>query len=455
MGAAFDWNAVRREAADLLGQYLRVDTTNPPGNELASAEFLAQAMRDRGLEPRLYRSAPGRANVVARVKGTGRAGGAGAAAGIEGPVLLLHHMDVVPANRAAWSHDPFGGEVDEGYVYGRGALDMKGMGVMQLLAVERLLAAAGPPSRDIILMAVSDEECGGRFGTGYMVENHWDEIRPAVVWDEGGFGMTGVIGQAPVFYVAVAEKQVLWCRLVATGEAGLASIPRGANPIDALARAIDRLGRHPFPPRLNGVTSAMLRRLAPAAGFPLSFILRNVANPLVWPLARRALTAQPTLNAALRNLVTVTELRAGDKQNVIPARAEASLDIRLLPGEDAAAFVRELEDVIADDRVRVEVQDYPPPSIVSPYDDKAGFFAALAAQVRAAVPGAAVVPMQTPGGTDSLYFRNRGVPAYGLIPVLFDAPELDRMHGVDERLSLDNLVLGTRIIHGLLAQLAE
>ena len=170
-----DWQAVGREAAQLLARYVQIDTTNPPGNERPAAEFLAQALRQRGFEPRLFESGPGRANLVIRVRGGEE----------RGPVLLLHHMDVVTANADDWSHDPFGGDLCDGCLYGRGALDMKGFGVMQLLALDLLRRSGRPLRRDVILMAVSDEEMEGCCGTGWMVDHHWDEIRPEVVWDEG------------------------------------------------------------------------------------------------------------------------------------------------------------------------------------------------------------------------------------------------------------------------------
>jgi acetylornithine deacetylase/succinyl-diaminopimelate desuccinylase-like protein len=435
-----DWQAAGEEATQLLRRYVQIDTTNPPGNERPAAEFLATALRERRLEPQLYESGPGRANLVARVQGEGK----------RGPVLLLHHMDVVPADADAWSCDPFGGEMCDGYVYGRGAIDMKGLGVMQIVALDLLRRGARPLKRDVILMAVSDEEMEGRHGTGWMVDHHWDEIRPEVVWDEGGFGLSGMVGDGLVFYVAVAEKQVLWPQLVAHGEPGLASVPRGNNPVDRLTRALERIRTHPQPSRLTPVSREMFRRLAVTADFPQSFLLRHIDNPLVWPLAGRALARQPETNAMVRNLVTPTQLRAGSKENVIPQRATAGLDVRLLPDEDVDAFLAELRRIIADDRVEIELARRPVRSSVSPFANE--FFSTLEHVLRRNVPGCVVVPMQTPGGTDSRFFRQRGVAAYGLIPIAIDQGELNRMHGIDERISLDNLRLGTRVVYDVLRE---
>jgi acetylornithine deacetylase/succinyl-diaminopimelate desuccinylase-like protein len=436
-----DWQSTGEDAADLLSRYVQIDTTNPPGNERRAADFLCAALRERGLEPKLYESAPGRANVVARVRGAGE----------QGPLLLLHHMDVVPADPGCWSHDPFGGEVCDGYLYGRGALDMKCLGVMQLLALDFLRRSGRPLKRDVIFMAVSDEEMEGKYGTGWMVDHHWDEIHPEVVWDEGGFGLSGLIGEGLVFYVAVAEKQVLWPRLVAHGEPGLASVPRGNNPVDVLTRALERIRSRPQRPRLTAVSREMLKRLAAVVGFPFSFLLRHAGSPLVWPLVGRALTGQPETNAMVCNLVTATQLSAGSKQNVIPRQAVAGLDVRLLPDEDPIAFLAHLACVVDDERVNIELDQRPVSSSVSSFES--GFFSALEQVLRRDVPGCVVVPTQTPGGTDSRFFRQRGVPAYGLIPIAIDQGELNRMHGIDERISLENLRLGVRVVYDLLDML--
>lgn len=433
-----DWPAAGQDAVDLLSHYVRIDTTNPPGNERRAADFLCAALCERGLEPKLYQSAPGRANVVARLRGTGE----------RGPILLLHHMDVVPADAGCWTHDPFGGEICDGYLYGRGALDMKGVGVMQLMALDLLRRSGRPLKRDVIFLAVSDEEMEGRYGAGWMVDHHWDEIRPEVVWDEGGFGLSGLIGQGLVFYVAVAEKQVLWPRLVAHGEPGLASVPRGSNPVDILTRALERIRARSPRPRLTAVSREMLERLTAVVGFPLSFLLRHADSPFVWPLVGRALTRQPETNAMVRNLVTATQLSAGSKENVIPRQAVAGLDVRLLPDEDPIVFLVHLACAIDDQRVTIELDQRPVPSSVSPFESD--FFSALEQVLRRSLPGCVVVPTQTPGGTDSRFFRRRGVPAYGLVPIAIDRGELNRMHGIDERISLENLRLGIRVVHDLL-----
>ena len=427
---------IGERAARLLSEYIQINTTNPPGNESQTAEFYAQQLSQRGLDPQIYHSAPSRANVVARLHGNGD--------GSKGPLLLLHHMDVVTADAADWSHGPFSGDIADGFVYGRGALDMKCFGIMHLMALELLREQDMAVERDIIFLAVADEEQDGVFGTGWMVDNHWDCIAPETVWDEGGFGIRGLLQDELIFYVSVAEKNGLWTKLIAHGEAGLGSIPHGNNPIDVLTTALSKLQQHSDPARLTDTSAEMLRCLGRTADFPQSFLLHHARHPLLWPLVRNALGKLPTFNAMMRNLVTPTLLRAGEKENVIPAQAEAMLDVRLLPDEDPVQFFAALEKLLGDERLRLETPpDLSMPSVTS-YQHP--FFASLETGITNLVPNCQVAPMLTPGATDSRYFRRKGVPSFGLIPIIIDPVELERMHGIDERISLENLALGSQVV---------
>ena len=427
---------VGERAARLLSEYIQINTTNPPGNEAQAAAFFAQQLRQRGLEPEIFTTAPGRANVVARLRSKGD--------GSKGPLLLLHHMDVVTADPAEWTHEPFSGDIADGFVYGRGALDMKCFGIMHLMALDLLLEQGVPLDRDIIFLAVADEEQEGEYGARWMVENQWDVIAPEIVWDEGGYGIHGLLNDELIFYVSVAEKNGLWTRLIASGEPGLGSIPRGNNPVEVLTGALHKLQQHSFPPRLTDTSTEMLRRLGKTTDFPQSFLLQHARSPLVWPLVSRVLAEMPTLNAAMRNLVTPTMLHASEKENVISSQAEAVLDVRLLPDEDPVQFFAELEKLLADDRLRLETPTDLSMSAVTSFEHP--FFAGLEAGITGLVPDCQVAPMLTPGGTDSRYFRRKGVSAFGLIPIIIDPDELERMHGIDERISVENLALGSRVV---------
>jgi acetylornithine deacetylase/succinyl-diaminopimelate desuccinylase-like protein len=429
-----EWTAVRDDATATLSRYLQFDTTNPPGDERAAAEWLAGQLAERGItqEVTLYEPADNRAAVVGRVAGSEALR----------PLILNHHIDVVSAEAERWTHPPFGGEVDEGYVWGRGALDTKGLGVVHLLALQRLVAQGASFRRPVIFLAVPDEETGGEQGMGWLVERHLEAWDPAWVWDEGVGGLNGFLGDAPIFAVSVAEKQIQHLRVVARGQAGHGSLPHDDNPTLTLLEALPRALR-PRPMRANAVTAEMFAQLAETRDPFTAFLMRHLENPWVLRLLGPRLAASKTLNAMLRDTISLTMLQAGHQVNVIPERAEATLDCRLLPDTDPAEFRRWMEEALADERVTVEVVETSPATSVSPLDGP--FNAAVRQAVAQHVPEAVVTPLQMPGGSDSRFFRARDVPAYGFAPFVLDMVEVDRVHGVDERLSVDNLELGVRI----------
>jgi len=436
-----DWQETGDQAAALLSRYLRIRTVNPPGSELQAAEFLADALQERGIRSTIFTPEPGRANLVARLRGSGS----------RRPILLYHHMDVVEADIDHWTVDPFGGEIRDGYVYGRGAIDMKGLGIMQLLALDLLQKTMPHRSRDVILLAAADEEKGGRAGVQWMIGNHWDEIDAEYVWDEGGFGLKDLFGPQPVFSTATAEKLDLWVRLVARGQPGHSGMPLEDNAVNRLRRALDRVMATNSRWEVHPVTQRMFAEIGRGGGFPRGLLLRNLANPLVFRLLRKQLTASPQIAAMLRDTVSITVLQAGGKENVTPDRAEAVLDIRLLPGRDPHAFLEDLQKQIADEAVDLEVVQFPQQSSVSPADS--AFFLTLQQVLAELVPGSRTVPMLTPGTTDSCFFRRKGISSYGLFPILTPPAELDRFHGYDERISLENLRLGTQVTYEVLKRM--
>jgi acetylornithine deacetylase/succinyl-diaminopimelate desuccinylase-like protein len=388
----------------------------------------------------VYEPAPGRGLVIGRIEGGEPLK----------PLVLNHHMDVVPADPARWCHTPFGGEVADGRVWGRGTLDTKNLGVMHLLALDRLIHQGVTFRRPIIFLAVPDEETGGSQGTRWLVENHLNELDPEWVWDEGGGGFTGLMGDSPVFGIAVAEKQIQHLRLTATGEPGHASMPHKNNANDTLMDALGRILK-PRPMRVSEVTAAMLRDLARTQKFPASFMMRHLRNPLILKLAGPQLAAKREINAMLRDTISLTMLQSGYKVNVIPEQAEASIDCRLLPDTDADQFRRWLETTIDDERVRVAVIETSTPTMISPIDSP--FFDAVRHALARNVPDAISFPLQTPGATDSRYFRAYDVPAYGFGPFVIDTEELRCVHGVDECISIDNLELGIKIACDIIAEL--
>jgi acetylornithine deacetylase/succinyl-diaminopimelate desuccinylase-like protein len=435
-----DWADIENEAAGLLSRYIQIDTTNPQGNEREGAEFLGDWLSGESISATTFRPARDRANLLAVLKGDGS----------RSPVLLLHHIDVVPAAGERWSRDPFGGLVEDGHVWGRGAIDNKSLGVMHLTALALLRRQNIRLKRDVMMLAVSDEEMGGAVGTKWMIDNHWDKIRSEYLWDEGGVGTLGMVGNRPVFAVSVSEKRSVVVFLRAGGSGGHGSMVSDA-PVERLLAALERLRGWSGSVELGPVTVGFLTRLSKTQSFPASWLMRKASRFWVRPLVLGRVSAIPSIDAMLRDTIRVTMLRTGDAANVSPDIAEAVLDVRLLPGTDQNGFLRLVRDVIDDDAIEVQATEALPGGAPSPVDSD--FFNALERAVLGSAPDAIVTPIQTPVATDSRFFRQRGVKAYGMNPGIFTQSEIDTIHGIDERISLRNLRMGTRIVYETLLDL--
>ena len=279
-----NWYAVEQEAVDLLSRYIQFDTTNPPGNETIAIEFLADTLRERGFTPQIIESSPGRANLIVRLKGRSDA--------TAPPCLLYSHADVVPADSANWSVPPFGGQIKDGFVWGRGALDNKGLGIVFLQTLTLLKQYAPPLNRDIILLIAADEEMSSRYGVTWLLDHHPNLIKAEYVWDEGGMGLKR--SDDLLYYISVAEKMSLTIKLSAQGSPGHASIPRVDNPQDRLVHALYHIKRWNQPVRLTETVVKMLQALAPKQSFPRSFLFAHADKPLLGSLLRPRLKKKPS-----------------------------------------------------------------------------------------------------------------------------------------------------------------
>jgi acetylornithine deacetylase/succinyl-diaminopimelate desuccinylase-like protein len=431
------------DAVATLSRYVQFDTTNPPGNELPAAVWLRDQLVSRNItqEVTVHEPAPGRGLVLARIPGSEPLK----------PLFVNHHLDVVAADPAQWTYPPFSGAVADGFVWGRGTLDTKNLGVVFLLALESLLKEGIRFRRPIVFSAVPDEETGGSQGMRWLAEKHLADLDPEWVWDEGSGGFKGVFGPQLMFGVAVAEKQIQHLRLVATGEPGHGSMPHSNNANVTLLNALQRILSAPRPLRVNATAAAMFKAIAKTQSFPASILLGNLSNPLIMRLAAKRLSADKITNALLRDTVSLNVLKGGYKVNVIPERAEAEIDCRLLPDTDAAEFHGWLHSRIADDRVKVEIIEQSPPSGVAPLDTP--FYQAVVNAVNRHAAGASVFPLLVPGGTDGRYFRQRGYAAYGFGPMILERQDISRPHGIDERISIENLMLGIRMARDILQEL--
>jgi acetylornithine deacetylase/succinyl-diaminopimelate desuccinylase-like protein len=419
------------EVADICRDLIRIDTSNPgdhsgPG-ERRAAEYAAALLADVDLEPQLLESHPKRTSVVARVEGQDQTR----------PALLIHgHLDVVPARAPDWKHDPFAGEIADGCIWGRGAIDMKDMDAMMLAVVRQRQREGRPPARDVVLTFTADEEAGGTWGARWLVDHHPDlfEGVTEAVGEVGGFSLS--LGRQRLYLLQVAEKGMAWMRLTAHGTAGHGSMIQPDNAVTELAEAIGRLGRHEWPVRLLPSVQAFLEGAAEALG--IEFIRNDPGLLLskIGPVSR-------IVGATLRNTVNPTVLKAGYKVNVVPQTATAEVDGRFLPGYEDE-FYAELDRVLGPGVTRelihtdIAVQTTPDGAL---YD-------AMTSALIAEDPGAKVIPYCLSAGTDAKSFSRLGVRCFGFTPLRL-APELDfsgMFHGVDERVPVDGLRFGVRVL---------
>ena len=417
-----DWPAVEKHALELLQTYVRIASVDPPANTVAAAALIKGELEAAGFSPKLYSSGPdGQTNLIVRMAGRDRS---------KKPLLLLNHFDVVPVDAKAWGAiDPFGAAIKDGQIWGRGSLDMKGLAVEQMTALIEMKRAGIVPPRDIVMLSTCDEEAGGPRGIQWMLKNHWDEIDPAYVLDEGGAGSRDLFAAGKlIFGVAVGEKQMFWLRLRAQGTAGHGSQPIADNAnmilLDAIRKAMDV----PAGDKQNPVVAQMLN----AAGG--SFAPNKFTG------------------AIQGNTMSLTTLQSGVgspvKPNVIPSVAEATIDCRLLPGVNADEFESGVKARINDRRVTVERLSSPVDAGMS--NAETPLFAAIRKAILKEHPDAIVTPMLVPYGTDSVRLRKLGVPAYGFLPMVLDTATVATMHSDQERIPVAEFLRGIRIYFDVL-----
>lgn len=428
------------EAVQRTIEYLRINTTNPPGNEDRTMQFFARILAQEGIPFDTASSAPGRGNIWARLKG-----------GSAPALVLLSHMDVVPADPRYWKHDPFAATVQDSEIYARGALDTKTLGIVELEAFLSLHRRQVPLARDVIFMATADEEAGGSFGAGWVAQHHPEAFRGAgMLLNEGGDG-TIEDGRKEVG-IEVTQKVPLWLRLVATGEPGHGSIPPVASAVNRLVRALDRLQTYQFAPRVVPAVDTYFKALAQNAAPEWKTAFQDIARAaLDSRLLLQLQLVQPELAALVRNTCSITMLEASSKINVIPPEADAGLDCRLLPDQDRQAFLAELAGVLNDPGIRIE-QIMGFTAAISPTDDP--LYRALVTVTHRYFPDANVVPQVSTGFTDSHYFRDLGINCYGYAPFLIPSDEESGVHGNNERISIANVRRGTTMMRDIVETVA-
>ncbi len=413
-----DWKAIEQEATDLLSEYIRIDTTNPPGNERKAIEFLSRFLKKEGLPAAILGADSERPNLISRLTSDRDPQG----------LMLLHHCDVVGANPQEWTVPPFGGMVKDGYLYGRGALDMKGMGIMELMAFVLAKREKLPLRKDLVLVVCCDEETGSQNGAEYLTKHHASELEAAWLLNEGGSGWK--MGDWEAVILGFGEKGPLWLRLTAEGKAGHGSVPHGQNPCDTLLEGLSALKAVRRPLRVLPEMQTLLKNLGLAELTPEA-------------LAGHPLLQIPHLRAMFQDTLSITMLQAGFKPNVIPARAEATLDLRVLPGRSLEAVKAEIKETLPPGPFSLQaIQSFP--ASLSPVENE--FFQCLEQTAKQFFPQAVFLPGIFPGFTDSRCFRDLGMVCYGWIPAMLEAEDTGRIHGVDERIRISDLVTGIQVI---------
>jgi acetylornithine deacetylase/succinyl-diaminopimelate desuccinylase-like protein len=429
-------------AAGLLSQYIRLDTSNPPGNEHLAASFFADIFTSAGIPHKLYESRPGRVSIRAELKGSGE----------EGPLILLHHTDVIAASRDEWSFDPFGGETIDGYICGRGTLDTKSLGIMQLLAFLEVKHKGLPIKRDLIFLATADEETGGDFGVEYLLREHPQEFRATLVLNEGSYVAEGIVAGRLLATISPGEKGPCWMRLKRKGLGGHGSTPHGLNPLERLGAAVNRLLDNNSPPRVTPIVEEYFRRMSQAWDFLLPYVEDGREETLLRIIEENGLLSVPQVNAMLRNTVSLNSLHAGNKVNVIPSYAEAEIDTRLLPGQDMHDWVEFVKKQLADDEIQIEFI-MKGEGNASTMDTEA--YRIIEAALLDNYPGAIAAPYLMLGTTDSRFFREKGVISYGFCPAVIPIDHLKSIHGTDEKIALQSMEKGTEIYKDIVIRLCS
>ncbi|MGH7809695.1 MAG: M20/M25/M40 family metallo-hydrolase, partial [Candidatus Binatia bacterium] len=388
----------------LLSRYIQIDTTNPPGNEIKAAQFLADVLGREGIDARIIKSAPGRANLYARLKGDGS----------KKSVAMMHHMDVVPAAPQQWQEAPFSGTVKQGVVWGRGARDNKGPGIMELMTLLTLKRQGVALKGDVIFIGTADEEAGGILGAGYLLDKHFELFKDvSVVLNEGGGIRADENGRARMYSVGIAEKVPLWLKLTAIGTPGHGASPGSNQAVVKLIAALHRISNYQSPIKVVPEVQKFYADSAVSAPADRRTHYQDLRNALKDPAFAGEFAKDRSNNARVRNTLSITGIKGSDKINVIPALATAELDVRLLPGEEPNAFIDDLRRVISDESIKIEII-LSRSAAASPVDPRA--IQIIRELAQANDPGTPVIFPLGAGFTDCHFFRVKGIPCLGFIP---------------------------------------
>ncbi len=440
-----NWNDVQEEVTGLLRDLVQFDTTNPPGNEILCADYIADVLRREGIVPDVTESEPGRGNVVARING-----------GHQETLMLLGHTDVVAAEPEHWTHPPFSGDLTDGCVWGRGTLDMKGMVAVELMIFLMIQRQGLTLNRDLVYAATADEEAGkGNHGIGWLIDNHPEQVAAKYILTEGGGGDVQ-IGNARFFTVQTGQKGIFRFKLRAKGRPGHGSVPHEENAVVRLSQAVVNLGTAQLPIHPSPTLRAYLEGIAESQDSETAANLLGILDPAT---SEASLLRAPfdddtiaSLRSLLKNTVSPTLLEAGSKINVIPGEAVAWIDGRLAPGQTQESFLEEIRPLLGEG-VSIEVDQYSPPieaTIESP------LYQTIVEVIGNYEPDAKVIPSLMTGGTDAKHIlpRSPDTLVYGFMPMKQSQGEEEGplIHGHNERITVDNLLFATRVLYDVVVK---
>ncbi len=441
-----DTSAIAKEAQGWLADLIKINTSNPPGNEQIAAMYLLGVLAKEGIKAEILDLAPGRSVVVARLRSS-------AVAQPSRALLLVAHLDTVPVEKSRWSVDPFGAVVKDGYLYGRGAIDDKGMLAANLAVFISLKRSMARLNRDVIFLATDDEEAGGDASIRMLIAKHWDKFAAGYAINEGG-NVFVKSGKVQYIGVQASEKVAANIAVIARGTSGHASQPTKDNPVVHLAAAVAKIGNYSAPVHFTSIVRRYFEGLAPLEDDELGKWIRSMDTADRGEHAQRVVSdASPLWNAMLRDTFAPTILNAGIANNVIPAEARANLNVRLLPGDPIDAVVNELNKLVNDPQVRLEVQ--PNAGLAAPPSSlESDFYGVITKVVSQEFGGAPALPFQSTWLTDSAQLRLHNVQAYGLVPFPLMQDDLKRMHGDDERIPLGAFDKGVDVLAKIVTEFA-
>ena len=423
---------------DLLSEFVGVDTINPPGNESRAVDFYAKIFEEEGIEYFTGESAPGRGNIWARIKG-----------GDKPALILLQHTDVVPASKDYWETDPMVAEIRDGYLYGRGVIDMKGAGISHLISFIRLHRENKKLNRDLVFLATADEEAGGLYGAGWMIENHPEVFEGAgYLINEGGSGLK--INDDTVFSIEVTQKVPVWLRLIATDEPGHGSSPRATSSVSRIIHALNLIRENPFPARIIPAVDTYFKSLSLNMSGENAESFADIKQAIKQEgFLEKLQEFSPSYHALTRDTCSLTMLQGSQKINVVPPVAKAEVDCRMLPDRSADEFIEDFNSLIQSAGVEVELVLAFAPAVSSTNSE---FFQHIKSITASMHPGSRVAPAVSTGFTDSHFTRELGIDSYGFNPIIFDPKDFSGVHGNNERVKVSSYLQGTEDLHQIVSQ---